>query len=125
MNHALAHTQTPTYDTIQEQNDLCRQALTDPSVANLIPCRTMLTHGIMQLPVAERKAIISIIANYSAFGEDNDPYGEQDFGSIDHEGHKIFWKFDYYDQQFQYGSEDPADITKTNRVLTIMLAQEY
>ena len=38
---------------------------------------------------------------------------------------KIIWKIDYYDKEYEYASEDPADITKTNRVLTVMLADEY
>ena len=52
----------------------------------------------------------------------NDPYGEHDFGSFDYKGQKIFWKIDYYDLNYEYMSENPADPTITNRVLTIMLA---
>ena len=56
----------------------------------------------------------------------NDPYNEHDFGAFSQEGvGKIFWKIDYYDAAMKYGSEDPADPTKTTRVLTIMLASEY
>jgi hypothetical protein len=40
-------------------------------------------------------------------------------------GHKFFFKLDYYDSAMEFGSEDPADPSKTTRVLTIMLAQEY
>jgi len=32
---------------------------------------------------------------------------------------------DAYDQNFEYGSPNPADPTVTNRVLTILLASEY
>ena len=59
------------------------------------------------------------------FNEDNDPYGEHDFGAIDHNGQKIYWKIDYYDSDLKYGSENPADPCQTARVITIMLANEY
>jgi uncharacterized protein DUF3768 len=32
---------------------------------------------------------------------------------------------DYYDPTEEFGSQDPADPTKTVRVLTILLADEY
>ena len=51
-------------------------------------------------------------------------HGELDFGSFTQQGRKLFWKIDTYDAACEFGSEDPADPTKTTRVLTIMLAEE-
>jgi hypothetical protein len=65
------------------------------------------------------------VATFSAFNEDNDPYGEHDFGSFELCSRKFFWKIDYYDKELRCGSEDPADPEKTTRVLTLMLAEEY
>ena len=55
----------------------------------------------------------------------NDPYGEHNFGCIEYHGQQIFWKIDLYDLNYEFYSPQPDDKTLTNRVLTIMLAEEY
>ncbi len=62
---------------------------------------------------------------FQDFTESNDPYGEHDFGSLEHGSHKIFFKIDYYNKDQRSGSEDPSDPDQTSRVMTIMLANEY
>lgn len=57
--------------------------------------------------------------------QDNDPHHEHDFGSFHVASYHVFWKIDTYDERMEFGSEDPADPTKTTRVMTIMLASEY
>jgi hypothetical protein len=37
----------------------------------------------------------------------------------------IMFKIDYYDQNLSMHSADPADPAVTQRVITIMLAEEY
>ncbi|NKE48636.1 DUF3768 domain-containing protein [Roseomonas frigidaquae] len=75
---------------------------------------------------ADRARVIEAVQTFSAFTGDNDPHGEHDFGAIDLPGvERVFWKIDYYDPSFEFGSEDPADPKITRRVLTIMLASEY
>ena len=44
---------------------------------------------------------------------------------MNYDGHKLFWKIDYFDPSLTFHSEDAADLAKTVRVLTIMLADEY
>ena len=63
------------------------------------------------------------VENYNRFTEDNDPYGEHDFGSLVFENKKIFWKIDYYDKELRLWC-DPLS-PDCRRVLTIMLAEEY
>jgi len=72
-----------------------------------------------------RAAIAQKVARFDAFTAADDPYGEHDFGSFEHEGYRVFWKIDYYAPGMERGSEDPADPNQTVRVLTIMLAGEY
>lgn len=65
------------------------------------------------------------VMSFTDFTEDNDPYGERDFGAIMLDGVKLFWKIDCYDQTMQWASPDPTDPTQTRRVITIMRASEY
>ncbi|MBV9479793.1 MAG: DUF3768 domain-containing protein [Acidobacteria bacterium] len=103
---------------IAELNDLCRTAM---GVAG----RLVQTAGISALPMQDQSAIREKVETFDTFTPDNDPYGERDFGAFNHNGHKIFWKIDYYDTTMTKGSEDPSDPKQTVRVLTIMLASEY
>jgi len=111
-------TDNDTTKRIAQLNDLCRKAMG-------IAGRLVQTAGIRALPPEDQSAIREKVEKFEAFTEDNDPYGEHDFGSFDHNGQKIFFKIDYYDPTLTMGSEDPADPKQTVRVLTIMLADEY
>jgi hypothetical protein len=77
------------------------------------------------LPQETRDAIIDRVQSFNVFTEDNDPYGEHDFGCFDLADYTIAWKIDYYDPEYQFHSPNPADPAKTRRVLTILLTEEY
>jgi len=83
------------------------------------------TAGVQALGPDAMAQAIAGIREYKDFTIDNDPHGEHDFGSLKIGEHQLFWKIDYYDRSMTYGSDDPADASKTTRVLTIMLAEEY
>jgi hypothetical protein len=85
----------------------------------------MLTLGVNELPIDVKAKAILMVKTYKEFTNDNDPYGEHDFGSFEVENQKFYWKIDYYDLEREFGSENPSDPDKTERVLTIMLAGEY
>lgn len=87
--------------------------------------KLLMTQGISALGAEQTFAIVQEVREFSTFTEDNDPHGEHDFGSITCNGHKVFWKIDYYAHDMMHGSEDPSDPEQTVRVLTIMLASEY
>lgn len=99
---------------IARLNDLARKG---------IGAQVFMTSGVEALWSWD--LILKQVGEFNKFTEDNDPYGERDFGSFEFQSNKLFWKIDYYDQDRVYGSPDPADQTKTTRVLTIMLADEY
>jgi len=46
------------------------------------------------------------IRAFDAFGEDNDPHHEHDFGAVEEAGERFFWKIDYYDRAMEFGSPD-------------------
>ena len=104
---------------IRELNDAFRKTL-DPMLG-----RVMLTARVDALPSDVRAIAIRKVARFDDFSADNDPHGEHDFGSFDLASDKFFWKTDYYDSNLEFGSDDPADPSKTTRVLTLMLAAEY
>jgi hypothetical protein len=109
---------TDTTAKIAELNDLCRKAMG-------VACRVVQTPGISALSLEDQSAIREKVETFAAFTPDNDPHGERDFGAFDHDGERIFWKIDYYDNTVTNGSDDPSDPKQTTRVLTIMLASEY
>lgn len=87
--------------------------------------RIMMTRGIAALEQSEIFDIVQAIRNFDGFTEENDPYGEHDFGYVQISQHSVFWKIDYYDESLSMHSPDATDPIVTVRVMTIMLADEY
>ena len=102
---------------IRELNDALRRTFAGG--------RVMLTAGVDALLNAEKAAVLAKVRTFDAFNGDNDPHGEHDFVSFDHEGAKYFAKMDYYDPGMCHASEEPDDASKTVRVLTVMRTDEY
>ena len=98
-------------------------ALNDAVRTTLTGCRVVITQGIAALD--DLDAIYAKVRAFNNFNERNDPYGEHDFGSFQHDGQTMFWKFDYYDADLLMHSPDPSESSVTCRVITIMLADEY
>jgi hypothetical protein len=101
------------------------RVLNDNFRSTFVGGRVLTTASVAELPVVSKARLFLAVQSFSDFTKDNDPHGEHDFGSIELEGEKYFWKIDYYDEDCGFGSEDPADPSKTTRVLTIMCADEY
>ena len=83
------------------------------------------TPGIINLSHDMRGRVLQAIMDFDKFEKPNDPYREHDFGSVDIEGQRFFFKIDTYDPTYRFMSEDPSDPNKTRRVMTIMRADEY
>lgn len=130
-NCAAAREQTA---RVARLNDLARRAMG-------VACTAVATAGFRSLPDADQSCVRELIETFDAFTDDNDPYGERDFGMIyqlcdgswtterprsqEDERERVFWKLDYYDRKMEFASEDAANPAITRRVLTIMLSDEY
>ena len=110
---------TSKIEQIRSLNDQLRQNLRTGAETAVI------TIGVAALGDEAVARIVKTIAVYDDFCHENDPWEEHDFGAFEADGHKIFFKIDYYDPTLTYCSNDPADATITQRVITIMLAEEY
>jgi hypothetical protein len=104
-------------ETIRALNDELRQNLTIGTA--------LITAGIAALGAEAVARIVKTIAVYDDFCHANDPHEEHDFGSFEVDGQTIFFKIDYFDKALASHSPDPAHPSVTERVITIMLAEEY
>ncbi len=82
----------------------------------------VLTAGVAALGAEAVARIVKTIAVYDDFCHANDPYEEHDFGSFEADGYLIFFKIDLYEEP---NVKDANGEPLVNRVLTIMLAEEY
>jgi hypothetical protein len=101
------------------------RALNDELRQNFATGTAVMTAGVAALGAETVSRIVKTIGVYDDFCHANDPYEEHDFGSFEVDGHTIFFKIDYYDKVLAGHSPDPTDPSVTERVITIMLAEEY
>jgi hypothetical protein len=87
--------------------------------------RVMITRGIQALGLEGVRDVLSAVARFDDFSEDNDPWGEHDCAVLTVNGRRVIFKHDYYDRDLVYRSPDASDPAVTERVLTVMLAEEY
>jgi len=108
---------TEQIERVRDLNDQLRQ--------NFAEGIAVMTPGIAALGPEAVARIVKTIAVFDDFCHANDPHEEHDFGAFDADGHRIFFKIDYYDETLTHHSPDAADPAITKRVITIMLAEEY
>jgi len=117
---------------IRHLNDMTR---TQPEIVN---ATWVTTQGVLHLLVGDNDrdnavlptparvaALRAAIATFSNWSEDNDPYGEHDFGAFDLFDHRLFFKIDYFHPDHDTRAPVSSSIELCRRVLTVMLAEEY
>ena len=99
-----------TPDEIAKRYDALRKSIPKITEPNLL----VLTCGVAGLGAVTVTGILEKIREFDGFETGDDPYGEHDFGAIEHDGETVFWKIE------DYGGMDGLEL-----VLTVMMAEEY
>ncbi len=108
-------------EAIAKQNDAFRKMiLLDESVGRWVVTRAVYAEG-----PAFVAACILAVRKFEDFTEEMDPYGERSMGRLEPEGKTVWFKIDLYDVDYEGGSDDPSEVTKTRRVLTILFPSDY
>ena len=104
-------------DRIRALNDQLRRHLTGG--------KAVMTPGVAALGSEAVQRLVQTIAIFDDFCTANDPHGEHDFGAFEFDGTPVMFMIDCYDKDLNLHSPDPANPTVTERVITLMLAEEY
>jgi Protein of unknown function (DUF3768) len=100
---------------IRDLNDAFRQTFRGGTI--------WLTEAVTALPEAEKRAVLKKVQTCARF-DNSDSLGEHERVSVEHLGQQYVARIDYYSLDLRRGSDDPADPSRTVRVLTIMRADE-
>jgi hypothetical protein len=123
MNAPSADTSPGTrIETIARLNDRCRMGL--DRTARIVMTNTCLATFAPSDPmmaIVVQAQICAALRRYEFTGADA---LERDRGNFEYRGMTVYFTICYYDAELGYGSEDPADASKTCRVLTIMLRED-
>jgi uncharacterized protein DUF3768 len=68
----------------------------------------VMTPGIAALGAEAVARIVKTVAVFDDFCHANDPHEEHDFGAFDADGHKVFFKIDYFDGEPQLPLPGPS-----------------
>jgi hypothetical protein len=104
-------------DRIRALNDQLRQKMEGG--------RAVITPGIAAFGQEAVQRLVQTISVFDDFCTANDPHSDHDFGEFEFDGVSVMFKIDYFDKDLNFHSPDPADPAVTERVITLMLAEEY
>src|SRR5208337_1622458 len=75
-----------------------RRALNDAFRTTFRGGRVVMTAGVNALADAVQRVVFRKIQAFDAFDDENDPWGEHDFVSVEHDGQTFFAKIDLYER---------------------------
>jgi hypothetical protein len=101
------------------------RALNDDLRQHLLNGGAVITTGIAALGPEAVARLVQTIAVFDNFCHANDPHEEHDFGRFKFDEVDVVFKIDYFDKSLSFHSPNPADPTVTERIITVMRADEY
>jgi hypothetical protein len=87
--------------------------------------RIVITAGLEARGSDKIARVLAAVAAFATFTDDNDPHGEHDCAILCVDGIQVLFKIDYFDRDLSFHSPDPSDPAVTERVMTVMLVEEY
>lgn len=91
-------------------------------------CDHLITDGVRVKGQQFIEKALKALRDFNDFPPEPDPHNprnEHDFGAMEVDGVKLYWKIDYFNSTYDFASAGPPNPAITNRVLTVMLACEY
>ena len=108
-------------EAIGRLNDRCRQGLDRTARVTVTrACLAALSTDSVASQALAQARLLQELRRYK-FAE-GDTLRERGEFTVDDT--QVYFTIDYYDQAFEWGSEDPADASITRRVLTMMLRED-
>jgi len=101
------------------------RTLNDDLRKHLLGGGAVITTGIAALGPEAVARLVQTIAVFDDFCHANDPLEEHDFGGFKFDEVDVLFKIDYFNKSLNSHSPNPADAAVTERVITIMRADEY
>lgn len=75
--------------------------------------------------VALQHRVLAEVRRFDDWTSGDDPHNEHDFGLVEVDEQRFYFKIDYYDLDLAYLSPDPANPAVTKRVMSIFFAEDY
>jgi uncharacterized protein DUF3768 len=111
--------------SLSDRDRIRVRELNDELRKHLLGGGAVITTGIAALGAEAVARLVQTIAVFDDFCHANDPHEEHDFGSFRFDDVDVIFKIDYFDKSLNFHSPDAADPAVTERVITIMKADEY
>lgn len=113
---------------ISKLNDRFRKEMLD--LIKVVPGGVFLSEGMAHVRDDDYRQYIRVVHAVMTFDDwnyGNDPWLEKDMAKVEIDGlEPFFFKIEYFeDEEMEWGCEDPADVSKCYRKMTILFCSEY